>query len=83
MVAMTNINIEKLIEACDTLQRRTTYAKGCMHSSSKCFDACMRAFDKHDLPAEAVTFRIFLNAPVMKYGEATIHRDGRMEMRTV
>jgi len=79
---MTAINIERLIEACDTLQRRTTYAEGCMHTSARCFDACMRAFDCKALPAEAVTFRIFLNAPVLQYGEATIHRDGRMEMRT-
>ena len=77
------INIDKLIENCDLLQRRTIYAKDCMHVSAKCFDACMRAFDRKTLPAEAVTFRVFFNTPVMKPGEATIHRDGRMEMRTV
>lgn len=78
---MTTINIHGVIAACDTLQRRTVRADGCMHSSVRCFNACMRAFDCK-LPAEAVTFRIYLNAPVMKYGEATIYRDGRMEMRT-
>lgn len=77
-----NINIDGVIAACDTLQRRTIPTKGCMHSSVRCFDACMRAFDSK-LPAEAVTFRIFLNAPVMKPGEATIHRDGCLEMRTI
>jgi len=80
---MISINIERLIKSCDALQRRTSIADGCMHSSARCFDACMRAFDRKDLPTEAVTFRIFLNVPVMQYGEATIYRDGRMEMRTV
>ena len=78
-----NINIDKLIEACDTLQRRTIGASGCMHSSSRCFDACMRAFDQKRLPAEAVTFRIFFNAPILKEGRASIHRDGSMEMYTI
>lgn len=77
---MTNINIDKLLDNCQLLQNRTTYAEGCMHSSVRCFDACMRAFDSKP-SAEAVTFRIYLNAPIMAYGEATIHRDGRMEMR--
>ena len=80
---MPTINIDRLLDACAQLQRRTTYAAGCMHTSVRCFDACMRAFDRTDIPAEAVTFRIFLNAPIMRYGEATIHRDGSMEMRTV
>ena len=78
---MTHINIDRLISSCDDLQRRTIYAAGCMHSSARAFDACMRAFDRADLPAEAVTFRVFLNAPVMEYGEITIHRDGCMETR--
>ena len=80
---MTQINVSKLIESCDALQRRTIWKEGFMHSSCMCFDACMRLFDRKTLPAEAVTFRVFFNAPVMKQGEATIHRDGRMEMRTV
>ena len=79
---MTNINIEKLIESCDKLQQRTIFARGYMHNSARCFDACMRAFDNKALPANAITFKIFFNVPVMKPGEATIYRDGRMEMRT-
>lgn len=77
-----NINIDKLIESCDTLERRTIYAEGCMHTSSRCFDTCMRAFDNKALPANSITFKVFINAPVMKYGEATVYRDGRLEMRT-
>ena len=80
---MTQINIPALIDSCDALQRRTIWKEGFMHSSSRCFDACMRLFDTKHAPAESVTFRVFFNAPVMKEGEATIHRDGRMEMRTV
>jgi hypothetical protein len=80
---MKKINVAKLIESCDALQRRTITAEGCMHSSSRCFDACMRAFDKKDLPAESITFKVFFNAPVMKYGEATLNRDGSMQMRTI
>lgn len=78
---MTNINIDRLIESCDALQRRTCYHDGCMHVSSKCFMACLRAFEDKALPAEAITFRVFLNVPVMRFGEATIHRDGSMEIR--
>lgn len=78
---MKNINIDRLIESCDLLQHRTILAEGCMHSSVRCFDACMRAFDREVLPAEAITFKVYFNAPIMAYGEATIYRDGRMEMR--
>lgn len=78
---MKEINIEKLIESCDKLQDRTIAKEGCMSSSVRCFDACMRSFDTTP-PANNITFKIFLNAPVLKPGEATIYRDGRMEMRT-
>ena len=79
---MININIDSIINACDTIQRRTAPSQGCMHSSVRCFDACMRAFGCKP-PAESITFRIFLNAPVMKYGEATISRDGALMMHTI
>lgn len=78
---MTQINISDLIKSCDLLQARTIPAKGYMHSSVRCFDACMRTFDRKVLPAESVTYRVFFNAPVSMAGEATIHRDGQMEMR--
>ena len=82
-VIMSQINIPALIDSCDTLQRRTIWKEGFMHSSARCFDACMRMFDRKNLPAQAVTFRVYFNAPVIKEGEATIYRDGHMEMRTV
>lgn len=80
---MTTINIDNLIKSCDLLQQRTIYAPGYMHTSSRCFDACMRMFDNSKLPANSVTFSVYLNAPIMKPGEATIYRDGHMEMRTI
>ena len=78
---MTNEQIEKLIANCDRLQRITLNAEGYMHSSCRCFDTCMRAFDREVLPAEEITLSVYLNAPVMKPGEAEIHRDGRMVIR--
>lgn len=78
-----DIDIDNLIKSCDLLQQRTISCAGYMHSSVRCFDACMRAFDRKALPAEAITFAVYFNAPVMKPGKATIYRDGRMEMRTV
>ncbi len=77
---MTNTNIDRLLEACDSLQRRTIPAKGYLHTSVMAFNACMRAFD--DPAVEAVTYRVFFNAPVMLPGVATIWRDGYMAMHT-
>lgn len=79
---MTTINISGVINACDTLSHRIITVGGERRGSAFLFDECMRAFDCK-LPAEAVTFSVLINAPVMKAGEATIHRDGRLEMRTV
>lgn len=79
---MTTINISGVINACDTLSRRIITVGGERRGSAFLFDQCMRAFDCK-LPAEAITFSVFINAPVMKAGEATIHRDGRLEMRTI
>lgn len=77
---MKPINYSKVAEACDFIQRHTIFHAGYMHSSVRAFDALMRSFDC-TLPAEAVTFRIFLNAPVMAPGEITVHRDGSYEVR--
>lgn len=73
-------NTAKIIEACDTVERRCTEVAGKHHGSAWLFDKAMRAFDFK--PTEAVTYEVFINAPVMKPGEITIHRDGRLEMRT-
>ena len=81
---MNNIDIEKLIKNCDILQKYTVpFKDGCMHSSVRCFDACMRTFDREVLPAEAITFKIYLAAPVNAYGKATFYRDGKMEIRRI
>ena len=80
--SMYNFDVVAILDACDTLARRITEVGGKHHGSAFLFDQCMRAFDAK-LPAEAITFSVFINAPVMQPGEATIHRDGRLEMRTV
>jgi hypothetical protein len=77
-----NIDVSAILKACDTLAQRVITVEGGYHGSTFLFDQCMRAFDAK-LPAEAITFSVFINAPVMKNGVATIHRDGRLEMRTV
>ena len=79
---MTTLNTDAIIKACDTLARRVTTIGGEYHGSPFLFDKCMRAFTNKALPAEAITFSVFINTPVLKPGEATIHRDGRLEMRT-
>lgn len=82
---MTNSTIDNLLNSCDRLQRYTLPGEpgeGLMHSSVKCFNACMRAFDRKGLTPESITFRVYFKAPVNAYGFAAIHRDGTMEMRT-
>lgn len=79
---MTNIAIDNLLASCATLERRTLYAgRDYMHSSVRCFNACMRAFDSKTLPAEAVTFNVWLTYPVDRPGLATISKDGTMVLR--
>lgn len=82
MSRITNTAVATLIELCDKLQQVTIGTRGYMHSSCRCFDACMRAFDTDRLPAEAITFRVYFNVPVMKKGFARIHNDGTMQMWT-
>lgn len=80
---LENINIDGVYEACRLVDLRTINAKGYAHGRTFFYDQCMRAFDCKALPAEAITFSVYLNAPIMAAGEATIHRDGSFEMRTV
>ena len=80
---MTNLDVSAIITACDTLAHRIITIGGERHGSAYIFDKCMRLFDNRKLPAQAVTFSVFLNAPVMADGEATIYNDGRLEIRRV
>ena len=77
---MSPIDHAGVAKACDFLYHNTISHEGCMHSGPRAFDACMRSFDCR-IPADAVTFRVFLNAPVMALGEITIHRNGFFEVR--
>lgn len=77
-----NINIDNLISACETLSRRICSVEGTHHGSSWMFNQCMRAFESH--PAiQSITFSVFINAPVMKNGLATISRDGDLRMEVM
>ena len=72
---MSTIYIPNILESCDKVASKITNLSSC-----RLFDACMRAFTGTP-KAEAVTFSVFLNAPIMKWGEATIHNDGAVEIR--
>ena len=80
------LNIVKVAAACDTLAHRIIAVGDEQHSerhgSPWLFDKCMRAFDCK-LPAEAITISVFINAPVMQWGEATIDRGGNLTMHTI
>ena len=75
------VNTDKLIEACQKLYNRTVTVEGHRHGSAWLFDQCMRAFDYE--PAKSVNFSVFLNAPVMKDGLATIDREGNLTIRSI
>ena len=77
-MTLNNTALDNLLKTCDALQRRTILADGCMNSSVRAFNACMRAFTGK-LPANSVTFRVYLNAPVMKPGFCKIYADGHAE----
>ena len=79
---MTNLNYDGIYNACNAVQQRTIYAEGYMHNRVKCYDACMRAFTGRPA-AEYITLKIFLNTPIMKPGEVTIHRNGEFQMYTI
>ena len=78
---MTSINIDNILKSSSILAHRITSIEGTKHGASWIFNQCMRAFDAK-LPAEAITFKVFFNAPVMKSGFATIHKDGSMNLST-
>lgn len=76
---MTYRNTDSIIKACDHIARVCTTIGGGWHGSAWLFDKVMRAFDHKAV--EAVTYECYLNAPVMRAGEVTIHRDGHYEIR--
>lgn len=77
------INIEGVIDAANKLYWRTSTIGGHLHGAVWIFDQCMRAFDCSALPAEAITFSVHIAPPVNLPGEATIYKDGRLEMHTI
>ena len=74
------INVSKLIDTCDSLARRVITIGGKYHGSVFLFDQCMRAFTNKHLPAQAITFSVYLGYPVNYDGFARIDRDGNLTM---
>lgn len=74
-----NIDIQNLITACDLVARRCTEIAGTHHGSAWLFDRLMRYFEREQ-SARAVTIPVFINAPAMRKGKATIGRDGSLTM---
>lgn len=79
---MTSMNMINIIKASEKVAHRCTKIAGTQHGSTWIADKIIRYFEKENA-AESVTFEVFLTAPVMKNGEATIHRDGRLEIHTI
>ena len=79
---MTGKHMINIIKSAEKVAHRCTKIAGTYHGSTWLADKLIRYFDK-ETSAESVTFEVFLNAPVMKNGKATIHRDRRLELRTV
>lgn len=75
---MKNVNIAGIITATDTIAYKSTTIGGKRHGASWLFDKVMRAFSCDMV--EAVTYEVFLNAPIMKPAFATIHRNGDFEI---
>lgn len=81
------INIEKLIEACDKVAERCTTIGGKYHrsgvgcSSPWLFDYLMRVFTKTK-SCVSVTISVHIGNPVNLDGEAEIWKDGTLRMRT-
>jgi len=80
---MADINIDGIINASDSLAHKIITIGGQRKGSSYIFNQCMRAFDHPALPAQSITFSVFLNAPVMKDAEATIDRAGNLTISLV
>lgn len=71
-----NINVSKLIEACDYVWRHSIKICDGYHGSSYLFDKLMRYFEKEH-SAVSVTIPVILNAPLCgAKAEATISRTG-------
>ena len=77
---MDNLDILAMIDASDKVARRCIEICGAHHGSAWLLSKSVRFFEREQA-AQAVTIPVYINAPVMRPGEATIHRDGRLEMR--
>ena len=75
-----NINVPKLIEACDYVERHSIKICGGYHSSSYLFDKLMRFFEK-ECSCNSVIIPVILNAPLCGIkAEAEISRMGERKI---
>ena len=78
---MSEAHENELMKNAFLLEERTLDLPGYMHLADDCIDACISAFEA-DVPAESITFRIFLADPVNKDGYAEFNSDGSMKLMT-
>lgn len=74
------LNYNTIITAAEYIARHCTNIADTMHGRVWLADKLIRAFESS--PAtEAITFNVYLQAPVFCDGEATVHRDGNVELK--
>lgn len=75
-----NINVQRLIEACDYVARYSIKICDGYHGSSYLFDKIMRFFEKEH-SAISVTIPVILNTPLCgEKAECTISKTGEVKM---
>lgn len=78
-----NINVSKLIEACEYISRHSIKMCGGYHGSSYLFDKLMRFFEK-ERSANSIIIPVVLNAPLCGVkAEAEISRTGERKISLV
>lgn len=77
-----NIDYSALFDSCDKLVRRCCKVGGNHHGSAWWADKLIRFFESEDA-VDSVVIPVFINAPVMRDGEAVISKDGSLVIRVL
>ncbi len=80
---MKNINVQKLIEACDMVAVKCCIICGKAHGSSWLFNKLMRYFESEPASRSVtipVGFSYYIHDPEFCDGEAIIGRDGSLKL---
>ena len=72
----------RYIKSAEYISRHCIRICDTQHGSAWLFDKLARFFDQNKA-VESVVIQVFLNAPLMCEGEATIHRDGSVQLRRI